>query len=136
MANKKWSKVAKGVAVATIGAAVAGAVHFMFLAPQFGTTGDFFGIPMTTLVPFLLGTALIAGGYLYKTTNETLKDLLKYGGAAAIGFSVANYADWMAPVKQAVLPRTLARPRPTMQIQRRPTISPRPTAIPTGTKMI
>jgi 2,4-dienoyl-CoA reductase-like NADH-dependent reductase (Old Yellow Enzyme family) len=78
----------------------------MFLAPQFGTQPDLIpGLPMATLLPFLLGAGLIAIPYAASRSikkGSTMSDILKAGGAAAIGFGVATYANWVLPVSAGV----------------------------------
>lgn len=102
-----WKKVAIGVAAATVGAAAFGAVHFMFLAPQFGV-GDVAGIPLGVVLPFLVGALGLVGYYWYKPRDEDgiIKKVILLGSAATIGFGVAQYAGWITPT---VTPVTLRR---------------------------
>ena len=113
----KWSKVAWGVAAATIGAAAFGAVHFMFLAPQYGV-GDFMGVPLNVLLPFLIGTLGFVGVYALKPKmGETVQNILTFGSAAAIGFGVAQYAGWITPaVTTRARARTYVPPRVTAPV--------------------
>lgn len=96
-----WKKIGMGVAAATIGAATFGAIHFMFLAPQYGV-GDFMGIPLGVLLPILLGTLGFVGTYAVgRKWGDTLKNVMTFGSAAAIGFGVAQYAGWITPAVTA-----------------------------------
>jgi hypothetical protein len=92
----KWKPVALGVVAASVGAAAFGAVHYMFLAAQM-PVGDFFGIGYDVLLPIILGVAGFALPVMFKVKG-TAKDVLQFGGAAAIGFGIANYAGWVTPV--------------------------------------
>uniref|UniRef100_A0A6M3KZ06 Uncharacterized protein n=1 Tax=viral metagenome TaxID=1070528 RepID=A0A6M3KZ06_9ZZZZ len=103
MVSTKWKKVGMGIAAATIGAAAFGAVHFMFLAPQFGV-GDFLGIPLNVVLPFLLGGLGLVAAYSFKM-GETVQDIVKYGSAAIIGVGVGQYAGWIAPAAPAARAR-------------------------------
>lgn len=91
-----WKQIATGVVAASVGAAIFGAVHFMFLAPSYGT-GNVMGIPMTVVLPFVLGIAGFAVGE-YGHNKEWgrgwLGSIIKYGSAAIIGFGIAEYAGW------------------------------------------
>ena len=112
--NDKWKKIAVGVAAATVGAAAFGAVHFMFLAPQFGV-GDIAGIPLAVVLPFLVGTLGLVGYYWYKGKEDGIvKQVLLMGSAATIGFGVAQYAGWITPVVTARRAVATYVPRPTM----------------------
>lgn len=130
-----WRKVAIGVAAATIGAATFGAVHFMFLAPQFGV-GDFMGLPLSVLLPFLLGTLGFVATYgIGQRWGTTVQNILLFGSSAAIGFGVAQYAGWVTPQAQALRARVSnVRPMP-MPMQ---TVAPRPAVsrAGAGTKII
>ena len=108
----KWKTVGLGVAAATVGAAAFGAVHYMFLAPQFGV-GDFYGIPLTVILPIALG----APGFILPAVfrmKDTIKDVVHFGAAASIGFGVAQYAGWITPTApaaaraRAYVPRAVA----------------------------
>lgn len=132
----EWRKVAVGVAAATIGAATFGAVHFMFLAPQWGV-GDIMGIPLTVLLPFLLGTlGFIGAAVIGRKYGDTPKQILLYGSAATVGFGVAQYAGWVT-TPAVVAPGAALRARaPTRYV---PTTIPRtlPIVTPTvGAKVI
>ena len=99
----KWKTVGLGVAAATVGAAAFGAVHYMFLAPQFGV-GDFFGIPLSVILPIALG----ALGFILPAVfrmKDTIKDVVHFGAAASIGFGVAQYAGWIVPKPKTDAPR-------------------------------
>lgn len=106
----QYKKVLMGVAAATIGAAAFGAVHFMFLAPQFGV-GDFFGIPFSVVVPFLLGAVGFLLGLGFVKKEGVVKDIVLYGSAAVIGFGVAEYAQWITPVAAARARASASIPR-------------------------
>jgi len=108
-----WKKVATGVAAASIGAAAFGAVHFMFLAPQYGV-GDFMGIPLNVLLPFVVGTLGLVVSMGYIKEPGTMKDIVTYGSAATIGFGVAQYAGWISPVIPARARAPLRAPLRTM----------------------
>lgn len=126
-----WKKVGMGVAAATIGAATFGAIHFMFLAPQFGV-GDFMGIPLSVVLPLLLGTLGFVGTYaLGRKWGDTLKNIMTFGSAAVIGFGVAQYAGWITP---AVTVRARARAPARFAVPRRAVVR-TPTAV-SGTKLI
>lgn len=129
-----WKKVGMGVAAATIGSAAIGAVHFMFLAPQFGV-GDFLGIPLNVLLPFLLGALgfIAVGSKIVK--GETMKAILAYGSAAVVGFGVAQYAGWITPTTTVSTARArLPVARATMPVARA-AASPVPVVM-NGTKLI
>lgn len=115
----QYKEVAVGIASATVGVAAIGAVHYMFLAQQLPSLpADFLGIPMNVLLPILLGCVSITGAVvaIHKEKSSMLKSILLSGGAAAIGFGVAEYAGWItsaaglraararAPVVQQVVP--------------------------------
>lgn len=126
-----WKKVGMGVAAATIGAATFGAVHFMFLAPQWGV-GDIMGVPLSVVLPFLLGTLGLIGAYgLAPKMGETLKDIIKYGSAAVIGVGVAQYAGWIttpvAPARARARANFTPRPVPLRPVAVAPVM---------GTKLI
>lgn len=109
-----WKKVAVGVAAATVGAAAFGAVQFMFLAPQFGV-GDIAGIPLSVVLPFLVGALGLIGYYWYKPADSGIvKQVLLMGSAATIGFGVAQYAGWITPVTTARRAVASYVPRPSM----------------------
>ena len=116
-----WKKVGMGVAAATIGAAAFGAVHFMFLAPQWGI-GDFMGIPLNVILPFLLGTLGLVGAYAFAPKmGETIQNIVKYGSAAVIGVGVAQYAGWITT--------------PVVQARARASFAPRPIALRTNSRV-
>ena len=105
----KWKTVGLGVAAATVGAAAFGAVHYMFLAPQFGV-GDFFGIPLSVILPIALG----ALGFILPAVfrmKDTIKDVVHFGAAASIGFGVAQYAGWITPTAPAAARARAYAPR-------------------------
>jgi hypothetical protein len=98
----QWKEVAKGVVSASVGAALFGAVHFMYLAPTYGT-GSVMGVPMTVVLPFALGI----GGFFIGTWGANkwakgwLGDIITYGSAAVIGFGIAEYAGWITGASSA-----------------------------------
>lgn len=104
-----WKKVGMGVAAATIGAATFGAVHFMFLAPQYGV-GDFMGIPLNVLLPIFVGTLGFIGTYAVgRKWGESVKNIVLFGSSASIGFGVAQYAGWITPAIAPARARAPAR---------------------------
>jgi len=123
-----WKRVGMGVAAASIGAAAFGAVHFMFLAPQFGV-GDFMGIPLNVVLPILFGALGFTLPYLFKMKPGTAKEVVQYGSAAVIGFGIAQYAGWIQPLPAARARASAMRFTP----QRR--VAPR-TIAPTGAHLI
>jgi len=96
MVSAMWKSVATGVVAASVGAAAFGAVHYMFLAQQVNLGQNFFGIPYTTLLPIVLGTVGMVAGKMYFKSGIG-HDVITYGGAAAIGFGIADYAGWISP---------------------------------------
>jgi hypothetical protein len=120
MVSAKWKKIGSGVAMAAIGAAVGGAVQFMFLAPQFAGQADFLPfIPNNVLIPFVLGAAFF-GGSLFMKGKGMFKDVLAYAGVASVGFGVATYANWITPVVTSPGARARAYTPPRRIVQTRP----------------
>jgi len=97
--KETWSKVGYGVLAAGVGAALfGGAMHYFLLGNM--PAGDFFGLSYSTLLPFVIGALGIFAGYSTKS-NDTLSKILLFGGVAAIGFGVADYAGWVVPAARA-----------------------------------
>lgn len=96
MVNPNWKQVATGVVAASVGATALGAVHYMFLAPQYGA-GSLMGVPMSTVLPIVLGIIGFVGAGFIGAKYGTAKDVLLFGSAASIGFGIAQYAGWVTP---------------------------------------
>jgi hypothetical protein len=118
-----WKKVGYGILAAGVGAAIFGAAHFYFLGNV--PTGNILGIPYGVLFPFILGTLGFIGAYGF-TKEGTMRNVLLFGSAAAVGFGIAEYAGWAsfskgtlgasyrAPVAAAYVPPRMAAPMPTV----------------------
>jgi hypothetical protein len=91
----KWKQVGFGVLAAGVGAAIfGGAMHYFLLGNM--PAGDIMGISYSVLLPFMLGALGFVGAYGFAGHNDTIKNILIFGSAAAIGFGVAEYAGWTA----------------------------------------
>ncbi len=91
MERGTWKKVGFGVLAAGVGAAIFGAVHYYFLGNI--PAGDVMGVTYATVFPFILGALGFIGAYGF-AKEGTMRNVLLFGSAAAIGFGVANYAGW------------------------------------------
>lgn len=89
-----WKKVGYGVLAAGVGAAVFGLAHYYFLGNI--PAGDIMGISYATIFPFILGALGFVGAYGFTKKEGTMRNVLLFGSAAAIGFGIANYAGWAA----------------------------------------
>lgn len=92
-----WRKIGKGVVYASIGAAAFGAIHYMFLANIDLGMPDIAGIPMTVVLPFLIGVVGFIAAESFKL-GDTAKTIMRFGSASVIGFGIATYANWVTPV--------------------------------------
>jgi hypothetical protein len=92
MERGTWKKVGYGILAAGVGAAIFGAAHFYFLGNVPG--GNLFGVPYSTLFPFVLGTLGLIGAYGFTKSEGTMRNVLLFGSAAAIGFGIADFAGW------------------------------------------
>ena len=110
--ERKYKQVAVGIASATVGAAAIGAVQYMFLEPSVLPTlpTNVLGVPMNVLLPILLGAVSISAAVLAvkKKESSMLEPILMAGGAAALGFGVAEYAGWITSVPAARAARAAA----------------------------
>ena len=117
----EWKKVGMGVFAAGLGAAIFGAVHYMFLAGQ-TPAGGLLGVSYSVIVPVVLGVV----GFVISMAVKPgyVREIISYGSAAAIGFGVATYATWITPANasararasvpaMASVPRTAMMPVPT-----------------------
>lgn len=87
-----WKKVGYGVLAAGVGAAIFGAVHYYFLGNV--PAGNIMGISYGVIFPFILGAIGLVGAYGYTKAESTMRNVLLFGSAAAIGFGIAEYAGW------------------------------------------
>jgi len=77
----KYVTVGKEVLAATLGGSAAGALHFMFLGPQF--PGQMYGIKIATIVDFIIAFIVGVATTLYAKT--ALTKLLGWGLAGTLG---------------------------------------------------
>lgn len=111
-----WKKVATGVLAASVGAAAFGAVHYMFLAPQFGS-GDVFGVPLSVILPFVVGTlGFTASAAMGSKVSDTVKAIIQYGSAAVIGAGIMQYAGWVSASATPAAARAPARYTPPARL--------------------
>ena len=87
-----WKKVGYGVLAAGVGAAIFGAVHYYFLGNV--PAGNIMGVSYGVIFPFVLGVLGLVGAYGYTKADSTMRNVLLFGSAAAIGFGIAEYAGW------------------------------------------
>jgi len=127
-----WKKIGKGVVYASIGAAAFGAIHYMFLANIDLGMPDIAGIPMTVILPFLVGVVGFVAAESFKL-GDTAKNIVRFGSASVIGFGIATYANWITPVVTST-PSARARARYIPPVIRRAPIPTRTVA--SITKMI
>ena len=81
MVKLQYMTVGKEVLAATLGGSAAGALHFMFLQPQF--PGQMYGINISTIVDFIIAFIIGAATTLYAKT--ALTKLLGWGLAGTLG---------------------------------------------------
>lgn len=131
-----WKKVATGVLAASIGAAAFGALHYMFLAPQFGV-GDIMGVPYTVILPFVVGAIGITATVAFANKlGDMGTKIVGYGSAALIGAGIAQYAGWALTPAQAAAQAARASARIPM-ITSRAAFPPAPVSMSLGgTKLI
>jgi hypothetical protein len=96
-----WKVVGMGVLAASVGAAVFGAVQYMFLGGVLPT--DLVpGVSNGVLFPILLGALGLIIGYGWG--HGIVKDILVAGSAASVGFGIATYVGWIQPGAAAAKP--------------------------------
>jgi len=127
-----WKRIGKGIVYASIGAASFGAIHYMFLANIDLGMPDIMGIPMTVVLPFLVGAVGFVAAESFKI-GDTAKTIMRFGSASVIGFGIATYANWITPVAVA---GARARARYTPPIHRAPIPIPARAGVSVTAKMI
>lgn len=121
MVSISWKKVATGVLAASIGAAAFGAIHYMFLAPAVGGTPDVMGVPISVILPFIVGTLGFIGAFALSEKHKMAREVVTYGSAALIGAGVMSYAGWITtgthlaarPAAARFIPTRAAAPLPS-----------------------
>lgn len=93
MVYVNYMQVGKEVLVAGIGGTVAGAVHVMFLMPQFAGQQIVPGVPTTSVIDMVIGFLVGIGTKMYAKT----------GWAQLIGYGVAGFL-FALGILQIVLP--------------------------------